>query len=227
MKSKLLAAVLAASLLLATAVQAQDMTFANLFGFGVIAGSTITNTGNSVITGNVGLSPGSAITGFPPGHIAGVGHVDDTVAVQVKKDLATFHNMVVTHAPTGDLTGKNLGGMTLHTGMYKFDSSAQLTGVLTLDAKNDPNAVFIFDIGSALTTASKSSVKLINGAKGANVYWLVQSSATLGTGTVFVGNIMAEASITLTTGAALQCGSAMAMIGAVTLDTNKISVCQP
>ena len=128
-------------------------------------------------------------------------------------------------APTQNLTGQNLGGLTLTPGVYSFSSSAQLTGTLTLDAQGDPNALFVFQIGSTLTTASNSSVVFINGGQGNNTFWQVGSSATLGTGTAFTGNILALASITLTTGANIRCGRALARNGAVTQDHNNIDPC--
>ena len=127
-------------------------------------------------------------------------------------------------APTQNLTGLNLGGLTLTPGVYFFSSSAQLTGTLTLDAQGDPNALFVFQIGSTLTTASNSSVVFINGGQGNNTFWQVGSSATLGTDTAFTGNILALTSITLNTGANINCGRALARNGAVTLDTNIVSI---
>jgi hypothetical protein len=125
--------------------------------------------------------------------------------------------------PTMNLTGQDLGGLTLLPGVYRFDSSAQLTGALTLDLQGDPNSLFIFQVGSTLTTASNSSVGTINGANCCNVFWRIGSSATLGTNTDFLGNILTNTSITLNTGANISDGRALAINGAVTLDTNHIS----
>lgn len=207
---------------LAAPAQAQGLD-----SFGVLAGSTITNTGITVINGNVGVSPGSAITGFPPGTVLApyAFYSNESVAVKAQVDLTTAYNILAARPATQDLTGKDLGGLTLTQGVYSSVTSSQLTGTLTLDAQGDPNAVFIFQIGTTLTTASASSIKLINGAQGANVYFQVGSSATLGTGTAFVGKIMALSSITLNTDASMNCGSALASTGAVTLDTNRISIC--
>ncbi len=197
--------------------------------FAVLAGSRVTNTGPTVIlTGNVGVSPGSAVTGFPPGIVnpPGTIHAADAVAATAQSDLVTAYNALAGLAvsPGGVLTGQDLGGLTLTSGVYFFASSAQLTGALTLDAQGDPNAFWVFQIGSTLTTASGSSV--INAGDNA-VYWQVGSSATLGTTTAFEGNIVALTSITLNTGATIDCGSALARNGAVTLDTNRISTgCQ-
>jgi type VI secretion system secreted protein VgrG len=195
--------------------------------FAILAGSTVTNTGPSVIlTGNLGVSPGSAVTGFPPGIVnaPGVIHAGDAVAATAQSDLTTAYNALAGLAPTSILTGTDLGGLTLTSGVYFFASSAQLTGTLTLDAMGDPNAFWVFQIGSTLTTASNSSV--VNAGSNA-LYWQVGSSATLGTDTSFSGNIVALTSITMTTGADIGCGSALAQNGAVTLDTNTISTgCQ-
>jgi uncharacterized protein YhjY with autotransporter beta-barrel domain len=204
--------------------QAPDLgTAAN---FAVLAGSTVTNTGSTVLHGSLGLSPGSAITGFPPGIVLAPGgtFISDAVAVQAQIDLATGYNAAASRPTTSDLTGQNLGGLTLTPGVYNFASSAQLTGSLRLNALGNPNAIFIFNIGSTLTTGSGSSVTVIGGGLGSNVYWRVGSSATLGTTTAFVGDILALTSITLNTGANITCGSALARNGAVTLDTNNIAI---
>ena len=124
---------------------------------------------------------------------------------------------------TRDLSGQNLGGMTLTPGVYHFSSSAQLTGTLFLDFLGTANSLFVFQIGSSLVTESGSSVSVLRGASGGGVYWEVGSSATLGTGTVFEGNIIAQQSITLNTSAKILCGRAIALVGAVTMDNNTIS----
>lgn len=195
--------------------------------FGVLGGSTVTNTGPTVVNGELGVSPGSAVTGFPPGVVVGgTIHLADAVALQAQNDLTTAYNAVAGTACNVDLTGQDLGGLTLTPGVYCFSSSAQLTGTLTLNALGNPNALFIFKMGSSLTTASGSSVQVINGGSACNVYWQVGSSATLGTGTSFVGNILALSSITLTTGANVS-GRLLARNGAVTLDSNNVTVCVP
>ena len=186
--------------------------------FAAIAGSTITNTGPTVIKGNVALSPGSAITGFPPG-ISAVRNIADANAVKAKTDLVTAFTDAASAPSTSNLTGKNLGGLNLTAGVYSFSSSAQLTGKLTLSG----TGVFIFRIGSALTTATASAVLLRNGAQACAVYWEVGSSATLGSATQFQGNLMALTSITMVTGANIITGRAMARNGALTLDTNQIT----
>jgi hypothetical protein len=188
--------------------------------FGVLAASTATNTGTTTVNGNVGVSPGTAVTGFPPGVVVG-GSIrsNDAMAIQAQSDLTTAWNTITATACLTDLTGVDLGNMTLRPGVYCFASSAQLTGTLTLDAGGDPNASFIFKMGSTLTTASASRVLVINGGSSSNVFWQVGSSATLGTTTSFSGNILALASITLTTGTTVS-GRALARTAAVTMDTN-------
>lgn len=198
--------------------------------FAVLAGTTVTNTGPSVIDGgHVGVSPGTAVTGFPPGSIVPpfTIHAADAVALQAQNDLTTAYNQAAGLPSTQDLTGQDLGGLTLLPGVYFFSSSAQLTGTLTLDYLGDPNAEFVFQIGSTLTTASSSSVVSINsgGTSGCSVFWQIGSSATLGTDTDFQGHILALTSITMNTGADILNGSALARNGAVTLDDNNIVNC--
>lgn len=195
--------------------------------FGVLGGSTVTNTGATTVNGNVGVSPGSSVTGFPPGVVVGGAiHSNDAVAMQAQNDLTTAYNNIATTPCTVDLTGQNLGGLTLTPGVYCFSTSAQLTGALTLDALGNANALFLFKTGSTLTTASNSSVTVINngGSSCNKVFWQVGSSATLGTGTSFTGDILALSSITLTTGSNTN-GRALARNGAVTLDTNNVNTC--
>jgi hypothetical protein len=196
--------------------------------FAVLGGSTVTNTGPTVITGDVGVSPGSAVTGFPPGVVTGGSiHSADAAAGQAQTDLTTAYNAAAGTPCSTDLTGQNLGGLTLTPGVYCFNTSAGLTGTLTLNFQGNPNAAFLFQVGSTLTTASGSSVVAINsGASGCppNVNWQIGTSATLGTGSSFLGNILALSSITLTPGTALN-GRALARNGAVTLDTNTVAAC--
>uniref|UniRef100_E6PWR9 Antifreeze protein n=1 Tax=mine drainage metagenome TaxID=410659 RepID=E6PWR9_9ZZZZ len=197
----------------------------NIGNFSVLAGSTVTNTGTSTITGDVGVSPGSSVTGFPPGQLVGGGtiHSADGAAAQAQTALASAYVDAAGRSggtpEAGDLVGK-----TLTAGVYTSSSSLAISGDVTLDAQGNPNAIFIFQIGSTLTTASGSHVVLANGAKACNVFWQVGSSATLGTNSVFKGNILALASITITTGVNLE-GRALARTGAVTLDTNVITGC--
>lgn len=190
--------------------------------FSVLGGSTVTNTGPSVVTGDLGVSPGSAVVGFPPGVVTGGAiHAADALALSAQNAVTTAYNDLAGQACTADLTGQDLGGMVLTPGVYCFSTSGALTGTVTLDAQGNANAVFIFKTGSTLVTAGSAVVSLINGAQPCNVFWQVGSSATLGTSTTFVGSILALTSITLTTGANVV-GRALARNGAVTLDTNNI-----
>jgi Ice-binding-like len=217
----LLAATTLATVTVALAAQA-PVGLGTAGSFAVLAGSAVTNTGPSVISGSVGLDPGSAVTGFPPGIVlAGTTQVANGVALQAKSDLVTGYNDAAGRSSTATVSG-DLAGRTLTSGVYTSASSLGLSGALTLDAQGDPNAVFIFQAGSSLIVGSGAQVNLIGGAQACNVYWQVGSSATIGTGASFIGNIMALTSITMTTGATLQ-GSALARNGAVTLDTNTIT----
>jgi hypothetical protein len=193
--------------------------------FAALAASTVTNTGPTVVDGDVGVSPGSAITGFPPGTVDnGVIHAADGVASQAQQDLTTAYIDAAGRAPSASVSG-DLGGQTFTPGVYNSASSLGLTGTVTLDAQGDSHAVFIFQIGSTLTTGSSSNVALIGGAQACNVFWQVGSSATLGTGSTFRGNILALTSITATTGATVD-GRALARNGTVTMDTNTITRAQ-
>ena len=191
----------------------------------VLAGSTVTNTGPSVLNGDLGLSPGSAVTGFPPGTVNGSQHVADAAALQAKNDLTTAYN-VAAGQPVDVSVSADLGGSTLVPGVYNSATGLSLTGTVTLNAGGDPNAVWVFQAGSTLITASNSTVSFTNGAQPCNVFWQVGSSATLGTNTTFAGTILALTSVTLQTGATID-GRVLARNGAVTLDDNVItpSVC--
>lgn len=188
--------------------------------YAVLAGTTVTNTGPSTISGSVGVSPGSAVVGFPPGLVSnGSIHAADAEALQAKDNLTTAYNDAAGRGPVVDQTGQNLGGQTLTPGVYSASTSMNLTGTVTLDALGDPAAVFIFQAGSTLLTASSSRVALIGAAQPCNVFWQVGSSATIGTGTAFVGTVMALTSITLQTGATVR-GRMLARNGQVALDNN-------
>ena len=189
--------------------------------FAVLAGTTVTNTGPSHITGDLGVSPGTAVTGFPPGVITGTQHDGDAVAFQAQADLTTAYNDAAGRTPDTSVSG-DLGGLTLTPGVYNSVSSLGMTGTLTLDAQGDPSAVFIFQMGSTLGTAAASQVVLTGGAQASNVFWQVGSSATLGANSTLAGNILALTSITVSADATID-GRALAINGAVTLDTNTIS----
>jgi hypothetical protein len=193
--------------------------------FAMLAGSTGTNTGaTTTIEGDVGVSPGTAITGIPAGQpTGGAIHAGDAVAATAQSDLTVAYNDLAGRPCGTNLTSQDLGGMTLAPGVYCFITSAQLTGTFTFNGQGNPNAVFVIQIGSTLTTASNAAVDLIGGARAQNVFWQIGSSATLGTGTAFMGNIVALQSINLNTGASLK-GRALARNGAVTLDTNAVTV---
>lgn len=189
--------------------------------FAVLAGTTVTNTGPSTISGDLGVSPGAAVVGFPPGTVSnGVIHAADAVALQAQADVVTAYNDAAGRATTAAVTA-DLAGQTLVPGVYT-GAALSLTGALTLDAQGDPSAVFVFQATSTLITGSSSVVNLINGASACNVFWQVASSTTLGTNSVFVGTVLALTSIAAGTGATVQ-GRLLARNGEVTLDNNVIT----
>jgi hypothetical protein len=207
---------------LASSAAAASVPLGTADSFAVLAGSTVTNTGPSVISGDLGVSPGTAVTGFPPGTVtAGTIHAADALALQAEGGLTTAYNDAAGRSSTATISA-DLAGGTLGPGVYTSASSLGLTGDLTLDARGDPNAVFVFQAGSTLTVGSGSRVLLVGGAQPCNVFWQVGSSATIGSNSAFAGNILALTSISLTTGAKLT-GRALARNGAVTLDTNTIT----
>lgn len=211
-----------------TVAKAAPVDLATLSPFVVLGGTTVTNTGPSVLNGDLGVAPGTALVGFGlPAVVNGATHANDAVAHQAQADLTTAYDVAAGQPvpPVNDLTGTDLGNRTLTAGAYRFTSSAQLTGALTLDAQGDPNAQFVFDIASSLTTASASSVVLINGASACNVFWRVGSSATLGTTTSFRGSLMALTSISLNNGATVV-GRMLARNGQVSLINNVLSAPQ-
>jgi Ice-binding-like len=192
--------------------------------FGVLAGTTVTNTGPSSISGDLGVSPGTAVTGFPPGTVSnGTIHRADGVAAGAQSDLTTAYNDAAGRSPTANVPGFIGAGQTLTPGVYKASSSLDVGGSLTLDAGGDPNAVFIFQAPSTLVTDSASSVILTGDAQACNVFWQVGSSATLGTSSAFSGSILALTSISVNTGDTIA-GRALARNGAVTLDDDTITV---
>lgn len=208
------------SLQFATAATAVDLGTAG--SFGVLAGSGITNTGPTTITGNVGTFPTITETGFGSVTLNGVNHAGDAVTQGAKNDLVTAYNNAAGQTPVTTVSTE-LGGTTKIAGIYNSaDGTFGITGTLKLDAEGNPDSVFIFKTSSTLITAGSSRVELLNGANPCNVFWQVGSSATLGTDSIFKGNILALTSITMTTGANLE-GRALARNGAVTLDSNTIN----
>jgi hypothetical protein len=204
------------------AVHNPGVPLASASTFGVLAGSTVTNAGPTTINGDLGVYPGTAITGFGPGIVNGQIHAGDPVAAQAEADLAkAYNNAVARKNPV--LLPADIGGMTITPGLYNAPVSLGISGTVTLNGKNHPNSVFIFQIPSTLTTAVNSAVTLTNEASACNIYWQVGSSATLNTASTFMGTIMAQASISLGTGTTVT-GRMLAESGAVTLLSNTISV---
>jgi len=205
-----------------TAVNPTAPSLSTAQAYVVLGASAVTNTGGTAITGDLGVSsPGISPTGFPPGTITGTTHSGDASSAQAQSDLTPAYNSLAGKTCDTPLTGQDLGGRTLTQGVYCFTSSAQLTGTLTLTG--NASSVFIFKIASSLNTASNSSVVMTGGSLARNVYWQVGSSASLGSGTAFKGNILALTSVSLATGASLS-GRALARNGAVTMDGNAISM---
>jgi len=209
----------------AASMRADQLSVLSADNYAVLGASTVTNTGPSVLNGNLGLYPGTSITGFPPGIVNGTIYDGVAAAHSGQTDALAAYGYLAGLSVTGTLTGEDLGALTLTPGVYFFSSSAQLTGPLTLNFEGLNNQNVVFLIGSTLTTASGSSVVIEGAGTGDNVYWHVGSSATLGTTTAFIGDIIANTSITLNTGVTITCGDAIALTGAVTLDHNTISTC--
>ena len=207
--------------------QAAPVNLATAQSFVVLSGAAATNSGPSVLNGDLGVSPGTSLSGFNEATVHGAVHGNDSVAAQAQADLTTAYNVAAGQpiSPGNELTGQNLGGLTLTPGAYGFSSSAELTGQLTLDAQGNPNAQFVFVIGTTLVTESASSVILTNGASPCNVYWKVGSSATFGTGTAFEGNVLALETISMTSGVTFL-GRALARNGEVTLDNDVLTAPQ-
>jgi len=218
--------------LLALSAYANSVNLGTAGSYAVLAGSAVTNTLATTLSGDLGLSPGTAYSGGGTVTFAsGTSNINNAAALQAQSDLTTGYLQAKNLASTGNLTGKDLGGMTIMTGgVYSFTSSADLAKGMTLTLEGTPGTLFVFQVGTALTTGSGSSVIFINSLTGKpstdpNIFWQIGTSATLGTSTSFEGNILALTSITLDTSASITCGSALAQNGAVTLQGNTISNC--
>jgi len=224
-RNVLVLATIVACACIGTKAGAQTISLGLAESFAVLGATTVTNTGPTVLFGDLGLWPGTSITGFPPGTVNGTIHITDTLAMEAQAAALVAYNQLAGLVPTTTLSG-SLGGLTLLPGVYQITSAAQLTGTLTLNGNGMADPLFVFQIGSSLTTGSASSVVETNGANFSNVYWQVGSSATLGTNSQFNGTLIANTSDTLTTGATVN-GHIFALHGAVTLDSNIISVPEP
>ena len=219
LKAGLLAATMA---LVGYTAEATSVSWGAASSFAVIGGATVTSTGATVVEGDLGVSPGTAATGFPPGIVTGEIHAADAAASQAHAAAASAYGVLALLAVDANLTGRDLGTLVLSPGVYKFDTSAQLTGNLVLDGEGE----YVFQIGSTLTTAANSSIQTINGARWENVFFQVGSSATLGAGTTFLGSIIADSSVTLVTGANVD-GHVFGLDGAVSLDNSHVMVPEP
>ena len=203
-----------------------------VYGYGVVAGSAIANTGRTTVGGtaggDMGVSPGVLVTGFPPGIASGSTNTGNLAAVWAQQDITRAYSQAAGMTPTADLTGQDLGGRTLVAGVYAFDSAAQLTGNLTLDGAGDPESVWVFKVAGTLGTAPNSRIRFINGAQPCHVFWQAGNSVALGADSEFVGTLMAQTSITAGKGAVVR-GRLLARDGSVTLDTNTITndLCAP
>jgi hypothetical protein len=208
----------------AAARAASPVALGTASSFAVLGGSTVTSAGVSTVNGDLGVSPGTAATGFPPGVFNGTLHPGDAVATQAHADLATAYADAAGRTPDGPITG-DLGGVTLTPGVYEAGAALTLAGRLTLDGQGDPNAVFILQAGSTLGTGANSHVNLVGGAQPCNVFWQVGSSATLGASSDLAGTILASTSISMGDGVTID-GRALARDGAVTMINDTITATQ-
>ncbi len=204
-------------------VRLQTVNLRSAANFAVLAGSTVTSTGPTKINGGLGVSPGTAVTGFPPGIVNGNMHKGDPTSAQAEADLTTAYNDAMGRDHNPIAVAGNLGGQTLTPGLYKSTSSlAVSSGDLTLDARGDSRAVWIFQTASTFTMTTGRAIILTNGASAKHIFWAVGSSATLGTGCTFYGNILSHQAISMATGSVVT-GRMLARIAAVTMESNTIT----
>ncbi len=215
-------AALSAALLLTTAPAMATTFLGDAATFAVLSGATTTNIGATTINGDIAVYPGTSTTGLETVTLTGTAYPTGAVGLDAQTAARAAYTALFALTPTRDLTGLDLGGLTLTPGVYSFASAAGLTGTLTLDYGATPDAAFVFQVGTALTTAGASLVNVLNAGSNSGIYWGIGNSATLGATTSFVGNILADQSVTLTTGASL-CGRAIALGASVSLDSNGIS----
>jgi hypothetical protein len=221
----LLAVVSCAGLTPRAQAQSVPINLGSATTFAVLAGTSVTSSGSTVLNGDLGVSSSSPVTGFGPGVVNGTVNADNALAVQAEAAAAAAYSVLTGETVTQVLTGQDLGTRTLLPGVYSFGvGAAQLTGTLILDAGNNPNARFDFLIGSTLTTATSSQITFINLAQASDVYWQVGTSATLGDGSVFAGNVVANASISLVGTGAIVDGRLLALNGTVSLIDNIVTV---
>ncbi len=194
-------------------------------GFAVLGATSVADTGATTLTGDLGVGSAGIIRGAGSIALTGTTHAGDAIAAQAQADALQAFDLLSALGATQNLSGDDLGalGHALAPGVYDFSGSAGLTGDLTLDFASDPQGAFVFQIGTTLTTATSSTVTVLDGSAGSRIYWLVGTSATLGSGTSFVGNILAHTSITLNSGSTILYGRAIAISAAVTLNANSIS----
>jgi hypothetical protein len=217
-----LASLLALTLARASGAAAVAVPLGSADSFAILAGAGITNTGATTVSGDIGTFPTTSETGFGTLTQSGANHAGDAVTQNAKNDLVTAYNNAAAQGPTTPIVGLTLGGKTLVRGVYNSGSTIDLTGTVTLDGQGDPDSVFVIQAGSALTTATSSTVALINGARSCNVFWQIGSDATLGVGSTFVGTLLVQNAIVVDTGAVIT-GRLLASVASVTLDTNTIN----
>lgn len=188
--------------------------------YSVLAGTNIVGTGTTALSGDLGVSPGTSVVGFPPGTVAGAVHAGDAPAAQAQSDVVSAYNDAAARSPSSEFSGDQ-NGQTFHEGVHHTFAAFALTGTLTLDAQGDPNAFFVIQVGAALNTAASSAIALVNGAQASHVFWLVAGAAGTGASSTFAGSLIATGAITLGDSTALT-GRALSY-GTVTLANNTIT----